>query len=239
MGAVVGFERDRNGRAAGLRTQLLVCVGTALFMIVSLVLAEVGGMPGDPGRVAAQVVTGIGFLGAGVILKQGITVRGLTTAACLWVTAAIGMAAGGGMYLVAAATCGLTVLTLVGLKAFETTFARDTYRRVTLVTGIDVDADLIQDITRPRASRSSRSTWTAITAPPPSPRTSPCTSTTGAPRKRSLRSSSKPTRRPISRSRASPGGGKLPSPQPAQDFAVRQGTAERRGETVHRGTASP
>lgn len=148
MGAVVGFERDRNGRAAGLRTQLLVCVGTALFMIVSLVLAEVGGLPGDPGRVAAQVVTGIGFLGAGVILKQGITVRGLTTAACLWVTAAIGMAAGGGMYLVAAATCGLTVVTLVGLKAFETTFARDTYRRVTLVTGIDVDADLIQDVTR-------------------------------------------------------------------------------------------
>jgi len=108
LGAAVGLERELREHDAGLRTHMLVAVGSALFTIVSAfgfhdVLAE--SSPSlvrlDPSRIAAQIVTGIGFLGAGAIIRQGITVRGLTTAATLWVVAAIGMAAGAGSYLVA------------------------------------------------------------------------------------------------------------------------------------------
>lgn len=90
LGALIGLERDYHGRSAGLRTNLLVSLGAAVFMILSGLVASFGrtdpgsgiGIP-DPGRIAAQVVTGIGFLGAGAILKEGVTIRGLTTAACL------------------------------------------------------------------------------------------------------------------------------------------------------------
>ena len=102
LGGLLGLERDIHGRGAGLRTHLLVSVGSAVFMILSIRVESfgVGLDPNfmrvtDPGRIAAQIVTGIGFLGAGVIIKVGLSVRGLTTAACLWVAAAIGMAAGG------------------------------------------------------------------------------------------------------------------------------------------------
>ena len=102
LGAVVGFERELREREAGLRTHLLVSLGSALFTIVSaygvdgLQLRPRPGLGYDPTRIAAQIVTGIGFLGAGAILRQGTLVRGLTTAASLWVVAAIGMAAGPG-----------------------------------------------------------------------------------------------------------------------------------------------
>jgi putative Mg2+ transporter-C (MgtC) family protein len=142
FGAVIGFERDVHGRSAGLRTHLLVCLGSALFMLVSLAVSTLGeGGPHrvDPGRIAAQVVTGIGFLGAGVVIKQGVTVRGLTTAACLWVTAALGMAAGGGMYWVATFVTLLTLTTLVGLNFFERAFRRDSYRQAVIRTRLDVD----------------------------------------------------------------------------------------------------
>lgn len=148
LGATVGYERDIHGRAAGLRTQLLVCVGSALFMLVSLGLGTTGGAVNDPGRLVSQVVTGIGFLGAGVILKEGVSVRGMTTAACLWVTAAIGIAAGGGLYAVAVFTCLMTLVTLVALKAFEKTFARDMYRRAVVVTRQNLPASRIPDIIR-------------------------------------------------------------------------------------------
>jgi putative Mg2+ transporter-C (MgtC) family protein len=149
LGAAIGYERDLHGRAAGLRTQLLVSVGSALFMLISLALSDIGnGVVTDPGRVAAQVVTGIGFLGAGVILKQGVTVRGLTTAACLWATAAIGMAAGGGMYWVSILTCAMTMLTLVGLKYYERTMTRELYRRVTVSTRQDIELSRLSDIMR-------------------------------------------------------------------------------------------
>jgi putative Mg2+ transporter-C (MgtC) family protein len=119
LGSVIGLERELRDREAGLRTHLLVALGSALFTIVSAfgfhdVLA---GSPSsvvrlDPSRIAAQIVSGIGFLGAGAIIRQGLSIRGLTTAATLWVVAAIGMAAGAGYYSGAVLT---TVVALVAL----------------------------------------------------------------------------------------------------------------------------
>jgi putative Mg2+ transporter-C (MgtC) family protein len=114
----IGLERELRERAAGLRTHMLVGLGSALFTIVSaygwadFTFSNRSGVVFDPTRIAAQIVTGIGFLGAGAIIRQGLSVRGLTTAAGLWVVAAIGMAAGAGYY--AAALIG-TALVLVGL----------------------------------------------------------------------------------------------------------------------------
>jgi len=118
LGATIGFERELREREAGLRTHLLVCLGSALFTIISAYgfheFLTSGGavVRTDPTRIAAQIVTGIGFLGAGAIIRQGISVRGLTTAATLWVAAAIGMASGAGYY--PGAVIG-TVLTLIAL----------------------------------------------------------------------------------------------------------------------------
>jgi len=151
FGGVIGFERDVHGRSAGLRTHLLVCVGSALFMLVSLAtssLLEGDSIRVDPGRIAAQIVTGIGFLGAGVVIKQGASVRGLTTAACLWVTAALGMAAGAGMYWVSGFVTLLTLITLVGLNAFERAFRHDTYRHLTICTRMDADVTRILEAVR-------------------------------------------------------------------------------------------
>lgn len=118
LGGAIGFERELRDREAGLRTHMIVCVGAALFTLVSAYgfrdfLAS--GDPvirADPTRIAAQIVTGIGFLGAGAIIRQGLSVRGLTTAATLWVSAAIGIAAGAGYYSGAVLA---TVVTLVAL----------------------------------------------------------------------------------------------------------------------------
>ena len=118
LGAAVGFERELRDREAGIRTHLLVSMGSALFTIISAYgfheFLTSGGavVRTDPTRIAAQIVTGIGFLGAGAIIRQGISVRGLTTAATLWVAAAIGMASGAGYY--PGAVIG-TVLTLIAL----------------------------------------------------------------------------------------------------------------------------
>lgn len=114
FGAGVGYEREHADKPAGLRTHILVALGAALFTVVSL--AGFGGV-GDPARVAAQVVTGIGFLGAGAILHMPNTVKGLTTAASVWVTAAIGMAVGVGMYAMSFVT---TLIVLVVLRLLRT-----------------------------------------------------------------------------------------------------------------------
>ncbi len=109
LGGVVGYERERVQRPAGLRTHMLVAAGSACFTLASVYgFAGLGGGPVDPSRVAAQIVTGIGFLGAGTILRTGATVRGLTTASSIWIVAAIGMAAGLGMIALAAYTTALT-----------------------------------------------------------------------------------------------------------------------------------
>jgi putative Mg2+ transporter-C (MgtC) family protein len=118
----IGMERELRERAAGLRTHMLVGVGSALFTIVSAYgwgafgFSTAAGVVFDPTRIAAQIVTGIGFLGAGAIIRQGLSVRGLTTAAGLWVVAAIGMAAGAGYYSAALIATGLV---LVGLGPFR------------------------------------------------------------------------------------------------------------------------
>jgi putative Mg2+ transporter-C (MgtC) family protein len=125
LGGLVGFEREFRDQPAGFRTHILVSLGATLFTIAGAygVSGFVGsaGTSFDPTRIAAQVVTGIGFLGAGAILRYGVTVRGLTTAAALWVTAAIGVAVGLGYYAGAVVTSVATVLSLFGLKQVEAT----------------------------------------------------------------------------------------------------------------------
>jgi putative Mg2+ transporter-C (MgtC) family protein len=118
LGGVIGIERELREREAGFRTHMLVSVGAALFTLVSayawtdFTFSQAGGVTFDPTRVAAQIVTGIGFIGAGAIIRQGLSVRGLTTAATLWMVAAIGMACGAGFYWAAVIA---TAIALVGL----------------------------------------------------------------------------------------------------------------------------
>ena len=131
---LVGFERERRGQVAGMRTHILVGVGSALFTLISayafsawIVDTPSGTRPPvmvDPSRVAAQVVAGIGFLGAGAIITQGVTVRGLTTAATLWIAAAIGMACGVGFYFPVIITTGLVFVALVGVRHFRAALAQ-------------------------------------------------------------------------------------------------------------------
>ena len=122
LGSLIGAERERLIWAAGLRTHMLVCVGSCLFMVVSAYGFSTVIGPGvvlDPSRVAAQVVSGIGFLGAGSILLRGDLVRGLTTAASLWTVAAIGLAVGGGLYVEAVAATIIILVILAGIMPLE------------------------------------------------------------------------------------------------------------------------
>jgi putative Mg2+ transporter-C (MgtC) family protein len=126
LGSVIGFERERLNWAAGLRTHMLVCVGAPLMMMVSAfgfadALTQKNVVL-DPSRVAAQVVSGIGFLGAGSILLRGEVVRGLTTAASLWSVAGIGLAVGGGMYIAAFGATVIILVILAGVKPLERRF---------------------------------------------------------------------------------------------------------------------
>src|ERR1700759_4176364 len=132
LGSVIGFERERLSWAAGLRTHMLVCVGSALIMIVSAYgFAEVLGenVVLDPSRMAAQVVSGIGFLGAGSILMRGEIVRGLTTAASLWSVSAIGLALGGSMYTASIVATIIILIILAGIKPLERRFITVKQRR--------------------------------------------------------------------------------------------------------------
>lgn len=119
LGCIIGYERESIHSPAGLRTHALVSVGSALFTILSIYMGWWGGDFREPGRIAAQIVTGIGFLGAGTILRHRAGIRGLTTAASLWAMAGIGMAAGAGFYLPAAVTTLFVFLSLRFLKRFE------------------------------------------------------------------------------------------------------------------------
>lgn len=118
LGMLVGFEREYHGKPAGLRTYMLVTVGAALFTIMS-VGSSVGAPYFDPSRIASQVVVGIGFIGGGLILVRGSHVEGLTTAAGLWATAAIGMATGFGFYAIAIYTTALVLFVLWVLRFLE------------------------------------------------------------------------------------------------------------------------
>src|SRR5262245_28806581 len=116
LGAAMGVEREIRQKAAGLRTNMLIALGSALFTVVSLELARIGG---TPDRVAASIVTGIGFLGAGAILRSGRSVHGMTTAATIWVNAAVGMAAGAGLFMIATAGTIITLVVLAVLPYVE------------------------------------------------------------------------------------------------------------------------
>jgi len=141
LGGMIGLEREIHGRPAGFRTHLMVALGAALYMGISLNFYQVyGGLSDqlavrvDPGRVAAQIVVGIGFLGAGAIIREQASVRGLTTAACLWVAAAIGTACGAGMLLIAVVVTGIALISLLVLKRIEEGLKRDTYQQVTVLS---------------------------------------------------------------------------------------------------------
>ena len=117
LGGFIGLERESHRRPAGFRTHILVCLGSALVMLISIYAFS--GTNRDPSRLAAQVVSGIGFLGAGTIMREGTTIKGLTTAASLWVVSGIGLAVGSGFYLSAVAATALAVLTLMYLDSIE------------------------------------------------------------------------------------------------------------------------
>jgi putative Mg2+ transporter-C (MgtC) family protein len=137
LGGTIGIEREFREREAGLRTHMLVAVGSALFTVISAfgfrdVLGSGSGalVRLDPSRISAQIVSGIGFLGAGAIIRQGLSIRGLTTAATLWAVAAIGMAAGAGSYAAAIITTGLVLVMLWPLRYVGRLLDRDHVHRL-------------------------------------------------------------------------------------------------------------
>ncbi|MDD6475312.1 MAG: MgtC/SapB family protein [Sodaliphilus pleomorphus] len=121
LGAAIGFERRRKGQIAGLRTFSLIAMGATLAMLISIYIPQeyLGLKNGDPGRIAAQVVSGVGFLGAGAIIQMKGSVRGLTTAAGIWMTACIGLAVGAGMYLITTIATLLIIFVLVYIEKYE------------------------------------------------------------------------------------------------------------------------
>ena len=120
LGGVIGFERELSGKPAGLRTNILICIGAALLMDISMRVGIVDGQRiGDPGRIAAQIVSGVGFLGAGTIMHSQGMVTGLTSAATIWVVAAIGMTVGGGFYVEGMGAGLLVTFVLAGLGSLE------------------------------------------------------------------------------------------------------------------------
>ena len=121
LGAAIGIERRYKGQIAGMRTFALICMGACLAMLISIYIPQeyLGLKNGDPGRIAAQVVSGVGFLGAGAIIQMKGSVRGLTTAAGIWMTACLGLAVGAGMYVVAIVATLLIIIVLVNIERIE------------------------------------------------------------------------------------------------------------------------
>lgn len=133
MGGLIGLEREASNRPAGLRTHILVTSGSALMMQISIYMVTFS-VDGDPARLASQVVSGIGFLGAGTIIRNGNTVKGLTTAASLWVSAGIGLAIGSGFYLGAVVTTLIVYLTLKRLGNMERAVFAGNYKKLEIVS---------------------------------------------------------------------------------------------------------
>jgi len=153
FGGIIGFERSSHGRPAGFRTHLLVCVASVLIMIVSeyyhyLSVWDPSYVRVDPARLAAGAVTGVGFLGAGVIVKTGLSVQGLTTAACLWIVSAIGLAVGSGLYMAAIVGFVITYLALWLLRKVEDRMLRLVYRFIHVVMEGDGDDEAITSVVR-------------------------------------------------------------------------------------------
>jgi putative Mg2+ transporter-C (MgtC) family protein len=154
LGGAIGFEREIAGKPAGLRTNILICVGAALFTHLSITIAQIGFTPdgrpyGDTTRITAQIVSGIGFLGAGAILHAHGAVVGLTTAATIWVVAAVGAAIGAGAYAEGVGTSLLIILVLVGLRPLERgLLLRRRKVSATVRVNRDLRFDTIEDILR-------------------------------------------------------------------------------------------
>jgi putative Mg2+ transporter-C (MgtC) family protein len=144
LGGLIGLERERRHRPAGLRTNMFICFGAAMFTILSAGLA---GVPSDAARIAAQIIPGIGFIGAGSILHNRGLTTGLTTAATLFVVASVGMAAGGGLYMTAAFATGVVLLALLALGYMERTFNLKTLLVCYEVTGASVE-QVSQEVNR-------------------------------------------------------------------------------------------
>jgi putative Mg2+ transporter-C (MgtC) family protein len=120
-GGIIGLNREKHNQAAGFRTHILICLGATLLMILSIYIPQeyLGLKNGDPGRIAAQVVSGIGFLGAGAIIRLGNSIKGITTAASIWLISGVGLTIGAGLYLIAIITVVLALFTLIVLEKIE------------------------------------------------------------------------------------------------------------------------
>ncbi|WP_417369988.1 MgtC/SapB family protein [Gelidibacter japonicus] len=150
LGGIIGFERQWQQKDAGLRTNTLVAIGAASYVLLSLDLHSLSG--GDPGRVTAQIVTGIGFIGAGVIMKDGFGVRGLNTAATIWCSAAVGTLAGMGFFAGAMVTTTAVVLThlilrpisirLSKISAYRKTKVKETYYQVSIQCSLSIESNV-------------------------------------------------------------------------------------------------
>lgn len=145
LSGLIGFERERHERPAGLRTHILVGVGATIIMMVSLSMHKIN-YENDAGRIAAQVVSGVGFLGAGTIIKEGFSVKGLTTAASLWATAAIGLAIGGNYYFLAIITTLIVIITLYLLNSFDFNISAKKYK--ILKCKVSADNDVLCNINK-------------------------------------------------------------------------------------------
>ncbi len=145
LGGLIGFEREASGKPAGFRTNLLICLGAALITEVSIAVAQdvtiQGAFRADPGRIAAQIVSGIGFLGAGTIMQARGSVIGLTTAATMWVVAGIGMAIGAGAYAIGIVAFAITLLALRTLNRLDDRLLANRWTEHTLFIETDADAD--------------------------------------------------------------------------------------------------
>ena len=146
LGGIVGFERKRKGQVAGARTFALISMGATLAMIISIYIPQVylGLKNGDPGRVAAQVITGVGFLGAGAIIQTKGSIRGLTTAAGIWMVAALGLPVGVGLYVIAIISTILILFTLVSLEQYERRTNLDREGKIIHLKATEI----VEDLTR-------------------------------------------------------------------------------------------
>lgn len=152
IGGLIGLERESSNRPAGFRTHILVTISACLIMMVSATAFNPIGMGNDPMRLAAQVLSGIGFLGAGTIIRDGGTIRGLTTAASIWTCSAIGLAIGSGLYLLAGVTAIITIVTLEILDRLDSNIknkilGKDSINKITIISeNDDIDLEKIEDI---------------------------------------------------------------------------------------------
>jgi putative Mg2+ transporter-C (MgtC) family protein len=144
-GALIGYEREAHRQPAGIKTHMLICIGSTLVMLLSIYIPQTyqNFQNGDPGRIAAQVISGIGFIGAGAILRMGINVRGLTTAASIWAVAAIGLAIGAGMFLPATLAVGLILIVLIVVEQLEKYFFTPLNLKIIAVKTSSPYSDLI------------------------------------------------------------------------------------------------